>query len=299
MEILNMIAGPLIGAVIGYVTNYIAVKMLFRPLHKVKILNFTLPFTPGIIPKRKDKLGQALGETIGNNLLTKEDLEKVLLSDNMKDAILDELLKKPKAESEVTNSIQTLLCGYFGQEQYDKSTEKMEEIIYQKLMDGIERVDVGSIIATEGDKVIKQKTQGTMLRFIVNNELISSLVEQIGVGVNDYIKDNGKDLLQPIITTELSSFVSQSPENILMAMGKTEEEIRKVIGDIYTGFISKKSESIMKQFNIAGIVEDKVNAMDVMEIEKLVLSVMKNELDAVVNLGAIIGFILGLFNLFF
>ena len=37
MEILRMLAGPLIGAVIGYCTNYIAVKMLFRPYHPVKL----------------------------------------------------------------------------------------------------------------------------------------------------------------------------------------------------------------------------------------------------------------------
>ena len=51
MTILEIIAGPAIGAVIGYCTNYIAVKMLFRPLKPIKIGNRTLPFTPGIIPK--------------------------------------------------------------------------------------------------------------------------------------------------------------------------------------------------------------------------------------------------------
>ena len=37
--------------------------------------------------------------------------------------------------------------------------------------------------------------------------------------------------------------------------------------------------------------------MDVREFEKLVLSVMKKELQAVVNLGALIGFVIGLINL--
>lgn len=43
MDIISMAAGPLIGAVIGYFTNFIAVKMLFRPLHEVKIANFRIP----------------------------------------------------------------------------------------------------------------------------------------------------------------------------------------------------------------------------------------------------------------
>ena len=60
MHYLELISGPLIGGIIGYSTNYIAVKMLFRPLKPVKIGNYTLPFTPGIIPKRKDKLAEAI-----------------------------------------------------------------------------------------------------------------------------------------------------------------------------------------------------------------------------------------------
>ena len=39
--------------------------------------------------------------------------------------------------------------------------------------------------------------------------------------------------------------------------------------------------------------------MDVLEIEELVLSVMKKELDTIVNLGALIGFVIGIVNIFF
>ena len=54
---LTIIAGPLIGAVIGYFTNYLAVKMLFRPRREIKIGSKTLPFTPGVIPERKAAAG--------------------------------------------------------------------------------------------------------------------------------------------------------------------------------------------------------------------------------------------------
>ncbi|MDD6065009.1 MAG: DUF445 family protein, partial [Firmicutes bacterium] len=53
MNWIQIFAGPAIGAVIGYCTNYVAVKMLFRPLKPIRIGKFTLPFTPGVIPKRK------------------------------------------------------------------------------------------------------------------------------------------------------------------------------------------------------------------------------------------------------
>ena len=77
MEILRMLAGPLIGAVIGYCTNYIAVKMLFRPYHPVKLCGRTLPFTPGIIPKRQPDLAKAVGKAVGENLFGEEEIKKI------------------------------------------------------------------------------------------------------------------------------------------------------------------------------------------------------------------------------
>ena len=87
MSIIEILAGPVIGAVIGYCTNYIAVKMLFKPLNPVKLGNWTLPFTPGIIPKGKARMAKAMGEAVGNHLLTRRDLEQILLSDEVKKTV--------------------------------------------------------------------------------------------------------------------------------------------------------------------------------------------------------------------
>ena len=50
--------------------------------------------------------------------------------------------------------------------------------------------------------------------------------------------------------------------------------------------------------NIAGIIEEKVSEMCIDDLEKMVLSVMKKELDTIVNLGALVGAILGMLNIF-
>ena len=50
MEILKVILPVLVGATIGYFTNFLAIKMLFRPRKEVRIKGVRLPFTPGIIP---------------------------------------------------------------------------------------------------------------------------------------------------------------------------------------------------------------------------------------------------------
>ena len=61
------IATPLIGAVIGYVTNWIAVKMLFRPRKEIRVFGKRLPFTPGVIPRGQGRLARAVGNALHKN----------------------------------------------------------------------------------------------------------------------------------------------------------------------------------------------------------------------------------------
>ena len=80
---LTYIARPLIGAVIGYITNDIAIRMLFRPRRAKYIFGFRLPFTPGLIPKEKARIAASIGEAVSKNLMNREVLEKTLLSDDI------------------------------------------------------------------------------------------------------------------------------------------------------------------------------------------------------------------------
>jgi len=64
------IVPPVVGAVIGYVTNDIAIKMLFRPLAEKRILGVRIPFTPGILPRQRKKLAQNIGSMVSRELLT-------------------------------------------------------------------------------------------------------------------------------------------------------------------------------------------------------------------------------------
>jgi len=70
MEILHIVLPLVLGALIGYVTNYIAVRMLFRPYRAVKIGSRTLPFTPGVIPKNKKRIAKACGAAVESSLFS-------------------------------------------------------------------------------------------------------------------------------------------------------------------------------------------------------------------------------------
>ncbi|MCG3088686.1 DUF445 domain-containing protein [Sporosarcina cyprini] len=72
-----------IGALIGGFTNHLAIKMLFRPHEPKYIGSWRVPFTPGLIPKRRDELAKQLGKTVTNYLLTPETFRKKLLTAEM------------------------------------------------------------------------------------------------------------------------------------------------------------------------------------------------------------------------
>ena len=72
------LAPPLLGALIGYLTNYIAIRMLFRPLRPWSFLRIRLPLTPGIIPAKREELAKRMGQMVGSHLLTADDVGQVL-----------------------------------------------------------------------------------------------------------------------------------------------------------------------------------------------------------------------------
>ncbi len=69
---------PVIGAFIGYLTNKIAIRMLFRPLKPWYIFGFRVPMTPGVIPSRRELLADNIGEMVGRHLLTSRDIGTAL-----------------------------------------------------------------------------------------------------------------------------------------------------------------------------------------------------------------------------
>ena len=79
-------------------------------------------------------------------------------------------------------------------------------------------------------------------------------------------------------------------QSILKRNTKEMQEAKKAV--------SGCSENLMQRIDLSGIVESKINAMSADELETLVMSVMKKELNTIVNLGALIGFVLGLLNIF-
>ncbi|NEO54585.1 MAG: DUF445 domain-containing protein [Okeania sp. SIO3B5] len=83
---------PIAGGIIGYFTNDIAIKMLFRPYRPYYAFRRKLPFTPGLIPSNQERLAKRVADTIMGSLLTPSELQnlarRLLQTERMEAAIL-------------------------------------------------------------------------------------------------------------------------------------------------------------------------------------------------------------------
>ncbi len=121
--ILHYIGPVVIGGVIGYITNYIAIRMLFQPYEAKYIGKWQIPFTPGIIPRRKDAFAEALGAAVFEKFFNWDDLELVFLSDAFC--------------SQVCTQITESLRGQKDYRQAADMIEEMPETVRKKLEDTV------------------------------------------------------------------------------------------------------------------------------------------------------------------
>ncbi|MEH2414435.1 DUF445 domain-containing protein [Nostoc sp.] len=86
------VSPPVLGGIIGYFTNDIAIKMLFRPYRAIYIAEQKVPFTPGLIPRNQERLALNISKTIMGSLLTPKELQnlarRLLQTERVQAAIL-------------------------------------------------------------------------------------------------------------------------------------------------------------------------------------------------------------------
>ncbi len=95
----SLLIPPILGAFIGYITNWLAIKMLFRPYEEKYIFGIKVPFTPGLIPKRRKEIAEAIANTIEEHILPLEKLKKLFEESDYKqrihkrvELVIDELI---------------------------------------------------------------------------------------------------------------------------------------------------------------------------------------------------------------
>jgi len=280
----NAILIILVSAFIAGSTNYLAIKMLFRPRKPIYIFKKRLPFTPGIIPKNRHRIAAALAETIEEKFLNDEIIKKNL-----------------KFDYEINNFVKNL-------ENFIPENLALKDILHAKVPD--EKVEEFKIYATNlfGNFILKKfdegsfyqkitesilKSFGPMLGFLggIFNNLNGFFEEKL----TEYIKTEGIKEVKEMFMAELSKIENQ-PINAVTK--KLSENYAHIIDNFYVTLMSVFTDFIFSKINIKQIIEKEMNELDITEFEKVLLKIINKELKMITYFGAILGGIIGIVNIF-
>ncbi|MBC1531985.1 DUF445 domain-containing protein [Listeria seeligeri] len=259
----TIILMAVIGGFIGAMTNYIAIRMLFRPYNAIYLFKKRLPFTPGLIPKRRDELAEHIGKVVVSHLLTEDAIRARLLDSTLQKEVTETIShmfhEKMTLETTPNELLETI--GYKNAEDrsvdwlrsklekelkhfFDKNQSKrvsdlipstLEAELREKLPHVTERITtkMAGFIASEDGKIqIKQMLQnffaehgkmGSMARMFINTDTFSEKIQQEGLKLLS--QDDTKSLLNGLLTTEWQNFEAKELQELLP--GESQPQLTK------------------------------------------------------------------------
>ncbi len=186
MDITTIIT-PIAGSIIGYTTNWLAIKMLFKPHKPIYIGKLKLPFTPGVIPREQKRIAKSLGSAVGNNLLTEEVILKELTNDQvieqLETYIVQNLLAKPLCIEEFVQHI------YSDDDARDAFYEKIAQLVQEQLIKQL-----------GNNQELKNQLFAMMARKVPYSKKINEIIgENISAKIKDQILLHKEDIANYIV----------------------------------------------------------------------------------------------------
>lgn len=321
---LTYIFAPLVGGVIGYITNDIAIRMLFRPHTAKYVFGYRVPFTPGLIPKEKGRIADAIGSVISENLMNSEVLQKYLLSEEMitkLDTAISDFFEKQKSNAE---TVKELLLHYISEEDIVTLEQSFQANFSDQLKESLDNPVMGEKIAHLAmDRVASKLNENGASELIssglggIMGGLGGAAIGLLGSGIvgrflallrepaekylakniNEMLHNDGKVIVSNFINSETEDFLCTPMSKLFSNKENQLCSVQYSIVSAYKKVINEHLPMILNSVDISKIVRDRINDMNVEETEELILLVMNKELKSIVWLGALLGMIIGSLNL--
>lgn len=287
---------PIIGAIIGYITNDIAIKMLFHPRKPIYIGRWQLPFTPGLIPKEKHRVARSIGNVVSNQLLNSDTLVNVLTSDDMLQKMrnsMEAVIEKNRINED---TIEDTLLKVAPAEVVDNTVSDIKEnttsLVYGKLV-GMHFGEAISIhILQKLNYKLGEMTRGVLASFFDEN-LVKSVAVSIGEMIDKAISDHSREIVETVIGKETDKLMNTRICDLIAQYEDKLPSAMDFIVDTYVGTVKNNLAQVLQGINLAKVVEDKIASFDVVQLEQMIFGIMKKELNAIVYLGALLGFLMG------
>ncbi|MFB6498132.1 DUF445 domain-containing protein [Bacillus haynesii] len=186
-----------VGALIGAVTNHFAIKMLFRPYKAIYIFGKRVPFTPGLIPKRRDELARQMGQMVTGHLLTTEGIKTRLASDAVKSQAVQVGERLLAHLSQSTATVEEALESIGISNPAQKADQAVSRWADEKLsafLEAYENEPLKELIPLEAQEKLKEKipmVSGYILSRAVSYFESDEGKERLGHMIDDFLKERG------------------------------------------------------------------------------------------------------------
>ena len=288
------------GAVIGYITNDIAIRMLFRPHQPKYILGIHIPFTPGIIPKEKSRIAASIGKAVSENLMNREVLEKSLLSDEMLAKMGDAIDEFVATQSHNDETIEQFASHYLTADDIAAMRQDVTNGVVKMISGKLQDSRPGESIAHMATEHVMEKTRRSIAGKLGADMIlqpIAQLVEGIlAKHITEILHNNSEQMVKGLVNDESDKLMTMTMSSLMTGHDEQVAQIKSGIFNAYRVIITEHLPRILQDIDISSIIEQRINEMDMEEAEAIILDVMKKELRAIVWLGALLGSIMGTLN---
>ena len=294
---LHYLIGPAVGAVIGYITNDLAIRMLFRPHQAKYIMGIHVPFTPGIIPKEKARMAGAIGKAVSENLMNREVLEKSLLSDEMLTKIGQAIDEFVTTQSTNNETIEEFARHYLSEDDITAMRKNVTDGVVKMVTAKLQDSNMGGSIAHMATQHVMEKTRNSLAGRL-GAEMILQPIAQLIEGVlakhiNEILRNNSQQMVHDLVVKESDDLMGMTMSQLTTGHDEQVAQIKSGIMSAYRVIITEHLPRILQDIDISGIIEQRINDMEMAEAEAIILDVMKKELRAIIWLGALLGSIMG------
>ena len=296
----HYLIGPAVGAVIGYITNDIAIRMLFRPHQAKYIMGIHVPFTPGIIPKEKARIAGVIGKAVSENLINREVLEKSLLSDDMLKKISNAIDEFVTTQSGNDETIEQFALHYLSSDDINAMRSDVTGGIVKLVTAKLQNSDRGSSPAPMATVHVMEKTRNSLAGRLGAEMFIQPLAQPIekilAKHINEILQNNSQQMIQDLVNKEASELMGMTMSQLTTGRDEQVEQIKRGVRNAYRTIILEHQPRSLQDIDISTIIEQRINEMDMNEAEAIIMDVTKKELRAIVWLGALLGCIMGTIN---
>jgi uncharacterized membrane protein YheB (UPF0754 family) len=199
MEILFVIALMMvIGAIIGGVTNSLAIRMLFRPYKPIFVFGKRVPFTPGLIPKRRSDLADQLGKLVMEHLLTAESMKRKLENSSFQETA--EMWLKEEIDSYLQKGVKVdELLEKFGitdpEELFKRNLHQIVDSKYEEVMGGLRKKSIYQVVPANLLHAVEHNIP-TAAEFVLSKGVMHfespEGKQQLSKMIQDFIATRGK-----------------------------------------------------------------------------------------------------------